>query len=326
MRQFLSYSDAFVQCVITVPAVPKVAVTAGSDLKGSVGSFDRHPFTVAPSLVNPTLLNCAVMSANKSKTKHMAVSNDSKAGTNNYVNVMGQKEMKELKRVFIALCFFSEKNHIIERLLPLRKRTSGFEGSDAVDVKTRSQDEFQSLKHEEIKLEKELQAIRNRPNQHIRAQDAAAALKALGRNVTKREILEMLWEVDEKLDNVIDWEEFCLMFERNIRDNTGLEPAGFYHMVQFMIYDRDENGLVSLDETMHMLYARIGREKMESTITKLFGGDDGAPIIEHGHQGGEINFTRYCEVVDREQKKMFSESELGRMLAEKKNRKIDHKK
>ena len=90
-------------------------------------------------------------------------------------------------------------------------------------------------------------------------------------------------------------------FERNIRDKSGLEPASFYHMIQFMIYDRDNNGMVSIDETMNMLYARVGRDEMESKITKLFGADDGAPIKEVGSQGGEIDFERYLEVVSREQ-------------------------
>ena len=130
-----------------------------------------------------------------------------------------------------------------------------------------------------------------------------------------------MWEVNEKLDGVIDWEEFHLNFERNIRDKSGLEPASFYHMIQFMIYDRDNNGMVSIDETMNMLYARVGRDQMESTITKLFGGDDGAPIKEVGSQGGEIDFSRYWEVVVREQQKRFGESDLGKVLSEKKQKK-----
>lgn len=254
---------------------------------------------------------------------------------------IGPNELKELRRVFNSLCFFSEKNPKNYKLRCLRKlmaeqknseQQQGMErmGTNVTEVtvssteaRGRCEDELLDLKMEESQLENELHAIQSRPDPIIRAQDVAAALKNLGKPCTKREVLDMLWEVDEKLDGVIDWEEFVLMFERNIKDRTGLEPASFYHMVQFMIYDRDENGLVSLDETMHMLYARIGREKMESTITRLFGGDDGTPIVEQGSHGGEINFTRYWEVVDREQRKMFNESQLGRIIAEKRNRKID---
>jgi Ca2+-binding EF-hand superfamily protein len=174
---------------------------------------------------------------------------------------------------------------------------------------------------EQGELQKILSEIHNRPVQHIRPQDTAAALKSLGKKATKKEVQDIMWEVDEKLDGVIDWEEFHLNFERNIRDKSGLEPASFYHMIQFMIYDRDNNGMVSIDETMNMLYARVGRDQMESTITKLFGGDDGAPIKEVGSQGGEIDFCRYWEVVVREQQQRFNDSELGKVLSEKKKKK-----
>jgi len=252
-------------------------------------------------------------------------------------NPLAPKEMKELKRVYDQLCFFADKSHALQRLkdiqaaldehqqalaTSMRRRgmydTGTFteEGGGGGSIQTTSfqndgeheheheQDEkIGDLQKEQKELKKKLTEIRSRTDQHIRPQDTAAALKALGKRTTKREVQDMMWEVDEKLDGVIDWDEFHLNFERNIRDDSGLEPASFYHMVQFMIYDNDNNGKVSIDETMNMLYARVGREQMETTITKLFGGDDGAPIKEVGHQGGEIDFERYWEVVVREQTK-----------------------
>ena len=181
--------------------------------------------------------------------------------------------------------------------------SSSFQNDGENDDQEQDEKIVADLQKEQKQLKKKLADIRSRTVQHIRPQDTAAALKALGKRATKREVQDMMWEVDEKLDGVIDWDEFHLNFERNIRDDSGLEPASFYHMVQFMIYDNDNNGKVSIDETMNMLYARVGREQMETTITKLFGGDDGAPIKEVGHQGGEIDFERYWEVVVREQTK-----------------------
>ena len=257
-------------------------------------------------------------------------------------NPLAPKEMKELKRVYDQLCYFADKSHALQRLKDIqaaldehqqsltssmRRRgmfdasftdnesgggsrsprrsmqTPSFQNERGNEEEQDSDAKIADLQKEQKELKKKLADIRSRTVQHIRPQDTAAALKALGKRTTKREVQDMMWEVDEKLDGVIDWDEFHLNFERNIRDDSGLEPASFYHMVQFMIYDNDNNGFVSIDETMNMLYARVGREQMETTITKLFGGDDGAPIKEVGHQGGEIDFERYWEVAVREQTK-----------------------
>lgn len=251
-------------------------------------------------------------------------------------NPIAPKEMKELKRVYEQLCFFAEKAEAIKRLdeiqemladcnrpRSMRQRNSSMSASNSDDRRESTEESEKEkkaieLQNEQTELESRLLEIRSRPFQHIRPQDTAAALESLGKKATKREVQNMMWEVDEKLDGVIDWEEFQLNFERNIRDSSGLEPASFYHMIQFMIYDHDNNGMVSIDETMNMLYARVGREKMETTITKLFGGDDGAPIKEVGHQGGEIDFERYWAVVLREHQRRFQESDQGKQPTNKK--------
>ena len=51
-------------------------------------------------------------------------------------------------------------------------------------------------------------------------------------------------QVDENLDGAVDWDEFRLMFMRNITDRSGLEPSKLYNLVQFMIFDQNENGKV----------------------------------------------------------------------------------
>jgi hypothetical protein len=50
--------------------------------------------------------------------------------------------------------------------------------------------------------------------------------------VAQKEIEDMIWEVDENLDGCVDWEEFQLMFRRNLTDKTGLEPTQLFNVVQ----------------------------------------------------------------------------------------------
>mmetsp|Transcript_17472 Transcript_17472/g.53719 ORF Transcript_17472/g.53719 Transcript_17472/m.53719 type:complete len:128 (-) Transcript_17472:85-468(-) len=93
----------------------------------------------------------------------------------------------------------------------------------------------------------------------------------------------MIWEVDENLDGVIDWEEFKRMYQRNVADETGLEPFELFNIVQFMTYlpslrvDRDFKAQITEDDTMSTLFARYGHDQtngriqVEGLMTRLFG-------------------------------------------------------
>lgn len=76
----------------------------------------------------------------------------------------------------------------------------------------------------------------------------------------------MVWEVDEDLDGGVDWAEFGTAYRRNLADGSGLEPAALFNVVLFMMYDTRGTGRVSLDQTMHMLYARYGKERLEAEM------------------------------------------------------------
>ena len=92
-------------------------------------------------------------------------------------------------------------------------------------------------------------------------------------------------------------------------------PATFrvkqYNLTQFLIYDRNENGMVSVDETMNMLYARYGRASMELKLKQLFGAD----MNETGLEGGEISYSKFIEAVEKVQMKSFWDSSKGRIVA-----------
>lgn len=106
----------------------------------------------------------------------------------------------------------------------------------------------------------------------------------------------MIWEVDENLDNMIDFDELQLTYYRNINDTTGNEPCLFFRLLevnstcghihsqsvglcksvnpsfitlyvvyrlccapmQFLIFDGSNKGYIIEDDCMEILYARYG--------------------------------------------------------------------
>ncbi len=101
----------------------------------------------------------------------------------------------------------------------------------------------------------------------------------------------MIWEADENLDGCIDWEELRAMFNRNLIDKTGLEPANLFNIIQFMTYDKKICGTITADDTMAILFARYGRVQLEFRMKNLFGKSD------------ELTFVDYLERVSRKRKK-----------------------
>ncbi len=261
---------------------------------------------------------------------------------------MTATEQKELRRVFNHLANFLPKQSIYAELNPLVDRSQELahflknpevlkvhdeDGNEMrSDDVVREQAELQ-LKIDELR--KRIQDYDNSPTSKIHAADLNEAMKLLGRKCTKKEIEDMIWEVDENLDGCVDWEEFkvrtrslirsCppqpprpptphpalpgfvhshtyahtnihttlqLMFQRNITDTTGLEPFQLFNVVQFMMYDKDNSGKVTVDETMHMLYARYGKARLESQMKALFGED-----LKTEDGDGELSFNEYLKAV-----------------------------
>ena len=96
-------------------------------------------------------------------------------------------------------------------------------------------------------------------------------LNFLGLQPLKSEVEFIIWEVDDDLDGYVSKEEYLTMYKRVITDEVGLEPRQLYNLVQFLMYDKDFEGTVTVEETLQLIYVRYGREKMGEEIKNLFG-------------------------------------------------------
>ncbi|GBG32825.1 Calmodulin [Hondaea fermentalgiana] len=223
---------------------------------------------------------------------------------------ISQNEEKELLRVYNTMCNYQPKSKLYARLQPQRARRDRLvahrKAPDNIVVTNKEGEamsseeieaEYETLRQEIAALEKEVAVLDSDPQRRIRPADLAECLKTLGKPNSKKEIEEMIWEVDESLDGVVDWEEFKLTYQRNLADTTGLEPCQLFNVIQFMIYDKDGSGKVTVDETMHMLYTRYGRDRLEGQMKLLFGED-----LSTQDGDGELSFSEYCVAIQRTNK------------------------
>ena len=84
----------------------------------------------------------------------------------------------------------------------------------------------------------------------------------------------IIWEVDDDLDGFVSYEEFITMYRRCISDKSDMEPRKLFNLVMFMMYDKDNNKSVTIEETLQILFVRHGRDKLDKEIEALFGPDE----------------------------------------------------
>lgn len=142
------------------------------------------------------------------------------------------QEEKELKRVFDMLCNYSQQIKLIREiddlyaLIPGAKiKAAKFIGSGHIVDMERLEQANSQTQFRIDELTAELNELACKPDKKISIHDVKEMIKQLGGKVNRQDVEEMVWEVDEDLDQCINWKEFKLMFTRNIKDKSGLEPS-----------------------------------------------------------------------------------------------------
>ena len=163
-------------------------------------------------------------------------------------------------------------------------------------------------KGEDLDDEKKREDIQGK----ITLNDLMKALKKMGCNPTKTEVANMIWEVDDDLDGMISEDEFLTIYKRWISDVTGLEPRKFFNLVQFLMYDKDFRGKVTVEETLQILFVRHGRDDLDDEIDAIFGVDDKQQEVEEK----EITYQEYVEKINEralnDQKEIMEDKRKGK--------------
>jgi len=151
------------------------------------------------------------------------------------------QEEKELKRVFDLLSNYAQQIKLIREiddlyaLIPGAKvKADKFIGSGHLVDMMRLEQTNQQTQARIDELTAQLNDLSNMPDKKISVADVVQMIKQLGGKMGRQDIEEMVWEVDEDLDQCLSWKEFKLMFTRNIKDKTGLEPSRMVSLALFV--------------------------------------------------------------------------------------------
>mmetsp|Transcript_11902 Transcript_11902/g.49861 ORF Transcript_11902/g.49861 Transcript_11902/m.49861 type:complete len:172 (-) Transcript_11902:1113-1628(-) len=108
----------------------------------------------------------------------------------------------------------------------------------------------------------------------IDPEELGNVFQLLRHKTKKSDIEDMIWEVDDDCDKCVNWPEFQAMYHRCRNDKTGYEPRRLFNVVEFLMNDKDDNGSVSVEEAMQILYLRHGRSLLDTQLEEIFGTSD----------------------------------------------------
>merc|ERR1712054_142110 len=74
-----------------------------------------------------------------------------------------------------------------------------------------------------------------------------------------------------------------------ISDGTGNEPRNLFNLVQFLMYDKNFSGKISVEQTLQILFVRHDRGGLDAEIAEIFGDQQKGP----DGQEVKINFTQF---------------------------------
>ena len=103
--------------------------------------------------------------------------------------------------------------------------------------------------------------------------DLETHLVRLGYIPEPGEVRDMIWEVDDDGDGGINWREFKSVYQRVRADDQGKEPRRLYNVIEFMVFDIDNDGTIDLTEVMQLFYQRYGRHALFSGAKDAQGAD-----------------------------------------------------
>ena len=170
------------------------------------------------------------------------------------------EEEKQLRRVFELLCDYHSKKRVEDEVNGIREeaKMKPVGMHELLDLKSGCWQSLSELRDPRVdSLRREVLDLKDpKIARKVTADDVQTMLRRLDLKLTRKEVEEMIWEVDEDLDGALSWYEFRLVFTRNIRDKTGLEPNRVFNLTQFLMYDTDLDGRVSMDDTLPMLCIR----------------------------------------------------------------------
>ena len=106
------------------------------------------------------------------------------------------------------------------------------------------------------------------------------------------EIEQMIWEVDEDMDNKVSKYEMEKMYKRCITDKDELEPKKLFYFIQFLMFDKENKLGINEEDTLELLKVRHRDDKeFNESINEIFYPDG----KKNDYNENRLNYNDFLE-------------------------------
>ena len=190
-----------------------------------------------------------------------------------------QKETEEekLKKVELQQSEKIRLAYVFDKLCKYEEEPSSDEDSKSKQYKKKIEEKAKKkkMKKQEIKYESKIMKAKKNKKKYKEDEDEdkepkekkpkkkkfskkalRKVIRTLCHEFAKDELDNMIWEMDENLDNYISENEFENMYKKCISDEKEEEGKKLFYLVQFLMYDKDEKHEITVEDTLEILCAR----------------------------------------------------------------------
>eukprot|EP00742_Colponemidia_sp_Colp-10_P003428 GILJ01003649.1.p2 GENE.GILJ01003649.1~~GILJ01003649.1.p2 ORF type:complete len:175 (-),score=23.74 GILJ01003649.1:1484-1954(-) len=123
-------------------------------------------------------------------------------------------------------------------------------------------------------------------------EDLKSAFRKLKKAVPIKTLRDWLWEVDSDGDALLTLEDVAHTYLRIRTDPTGFEPYNLLNLFQFLMFDVEMSGYITMQECVFLLSCRSGKLLDPASVNKFFL----EAKINRGAK--EVSFAEFCRQVE----------------------------
>ena len=207
-----------------------------------------------------------------------------------------EKKMQKIKETFKSKTMAIDKNKNKKNRKQIKLSTKK---KFSEDLKN---EEEKNNENEENKENKEENKDKKKHEKEKLNKFGKKALRKIFKKLTstfnKNDINLMIWEVDTNLDGYIDYNEYENMYKRCVIDEKEREPKKLYHLIQFLMFDKEKKGYITEEDTLEVLCIR-NTNGLDNAINDIFGietNENGKKIIKKRET---LNYVEFADIMHK---------------------------